>query len=139
MIGTNQGFSGYSRQKYLDRTKQISKEISIVSCQTLDYCVCVCSIAGVLNIYNFGCNMHSSTGKHTYPPEGLGASKIYCIMWQTFRKKTTSKWNPIFLKMDHVMCQIILKSCLLSLGKAKLNEGNKKSARTHHYYQIVIG
>jgi hypothetical protein len=32
MVGTNQGFSGCSRQKSLDRTKQTSKEISKVSC-----------------------------------------------------------------------------------------------------------
>ena len=29
-LGTNQGFSGYSKQKSLDSPKQISKEISIV-------------------------------------------------------------------------------------------------------------
>jgi hypothetical protein len=32
MVGTNQDFSGCSRQKSLDRTKQISKEIFIESC-----------------------------------------------------------------------------------------------------------
>ena len=32
MVGTNQGFSGCSNQKSLDKTKQTSKEISKVSC-----------------------------------------------------------------------------------------------------------
>ena len=39
MVGTNQGFSGCSRQKSLDRPKQISKEISKESCQTVGQCI----------------------------------------------------------------------------------------------------
>ena len=37
MVGTNQGFSGYSRQKSFDSPKQISKKLSIVLCGLMSF------------------------------------------------------------------------------------------------------
>ena len=51
MVGTNQGFSGCSKQKSLDRIKQISKDITIVSCQS---CICI------LDKFDSNCSIHKN-------------------------------------------------------------------------------